>query len=77
MRAYFLYDGYRFGERLLEGVMFRCYLNEDQTEVVDVAIDPKSDGKYWEGLNQTKWLEMCKECAAEEYSEEFDLRYES
>ena len=48
------FHGYNFGDRMLEGVFFQADI--DNGVVSNVAIDPGSDGRYWEGLNHKKWL---------------------
>lgn len=68
--AYF--DGYDFGDRLLEGVSFKA-------EVVDgkmtVTFTNPND-KYERGLNQSYWLEQAKAYAEEHdiFNETPDLR---
>jgi len=60
-----LVDGYGFGDRLLEGVMFK---------VRDVNGKPKVDGvtedsqEYFNGLNAKKWIKEC-----EKYCKELDI----
>jgi len=48
------FDGYSFGDRLLEGVMFIATIAEDGT--LSVEITPEHAG-YFSGLNQELWLE--------------------
>lgn len=55
-----LLDGYGVGDRLLEGVMFECRQNDDNT--FDVAISPKH-AEYFSKLNEKKWLGEIKEAA--------------
>jgi len=52
---YILFDGYPFGDRMLEGVMFRFYPDGK------VQIDDDDDA-YWQSLNTKAWLEVAKEC---------------
>lgn len=47
------FDGYSFGDRMLEGVMFVATIEEDKT--LSVAIDPDS-ADYFSDLNEKKWL---------------------
>lgn len=50
--AYF--DGYSFGDRLLEGVIFKAELLPDG--FLEVSTAPKSVS-YMEDLNEKKWIE--------------------
>jgi hypothetical protein len=50
---YGLMDGYSFGERLLEDVMFECMLYDDNCWVIQVE---KAAEPYFEQLNQTMWM---------------------
>jgi hypothetical protein len=54
-------DGYSFGDRLLEGVMFRITLvgNKFKAEV------PPEFATYMEDLNEKKWLKAAEECCEE------------
>ena len=58
-------DGYNFGDRLLEGVMFHFRINVDK--IVCIGVDPSSK-KYFEDLNQQKWLD-----AAHAYAQDNDI----
>jgi hypothetical protein len=49
-------NGYGFGERLLEGVIFKVAINEDMTFNVTSVDDPNKG--YLGGLNMVKWLEL-------------------
>jgi hypothetical protein len=53
------FHGYDFGDRILEDVYFQADI--DNGQVSNVAIDPASDGYYWDDLNQSKWLRLAKE----------------
>lgn len=55
----FQIDGYRIGERLLEGVLFDIYF--DDNGIVDIKIENDSDQKYFDGLNTKKWIDYLKE----------------
>jgi len=46
-------DGYRFGDRLLEGVMFRIGFDADGKLTASVGEDSKA---YFARLNAKKWL---------------------
>ena len=50
-------DGYAFGDKILEDVMFRVYDKDN------VIIDEIYDDDYWEGLNKAKWLKDAQESA--------------
>ena len=65
-------DGYGFGDRMLEGVMYRVKNNNGKPEVIGVqfcgeVIDPKDDA-YMHGLNNKHWNKTCSE-----YCEELDI----
>lgn len=49
--AYF--NGYNFGDRLLEGVMFKAIVNDEGDLRVEITDNCK---KYFENLNKKKWL---------------------
>jgi hypothetical protein len=53
------FDGYSFGDRLLEGVMFEADIEDNQ--IRDVRIAPSHDDSYWEDLNQKKWLKEAEQ----------------
>ncbi len=55
---YVLINGYDFGDRLLEGVMFRGFPDGH------VEIDPEG-AEYFKDLNQKKWLKEAKRHFAE------------
>ena len=61
--AYF--DGYAFGDRMLEGVSFKAQIDADGH--MSVAFT-NPDGRYEQGLNQKKWL---KDALA--FAEEHDI----
>tara|TARA_R110000796_G_scaffold161858_2_gene278640 strand:- start:1348 stop:1680 length:333 start_codon:yes stop_codon:yes gene_type:complete len=48
-----MFDGYNFGSRLLEGVIFIAKIEEDTSISVRVSDDSKD---YFEELNQKLWL---------------------
>ena len=52
-------DGYSFGDRILDGVVFEATIVDDDIRVV-VRDDAK---RYFEDLNQEKWLKAAKEHA--------------
>jgi len=54
---YYLMDGYDFGDRVLEGVMFRVSYNEND-EIVVATDEDWSDSPYLVGLNEKYWLEQ-------------------
>lgn len=56
------FDGYAFGDRMLEGVMFVATIEEDKT--LSVAIDPDS-ADYFSDLNEKKWLKEALNYALE------------
>lgn len=46
-------DGYQFGDRLLEGVIFKCEILKDQR--LKISVTPKCQA-YFKKLNQDTWL---------------------
>lgn len=56
----FVVDGYAFGERLLEGVLFEVSF-ADKT-VTSVAVEARS-ADYFNGLNTKQWLAAAKKYA--------------
>ena len=54
------FDGYSFGDRLLEGVMFIATIQDDGT--MSVAVDPRHEN-YFNQLNTTMWLEKALDFA--------------
>ena len=65
-------DGYSFGDRMLEGVMYRVKNNNGKPEVLGImfqgkVIDPKDDA-YMHQLNYKLWNKRC-----EEYCEGLDV----
>ena len=54
-------DGYNFGDRLLEGVMFVVSIKNGE---LSVKVDKDAE-EYFSGLNQKKWLEAAKDYALE------------
>ncbi len=72
---YVLVDGYAFGDRMMEGVMFRVRLFEDRwicdgVRDEDKAYMSKFDWKYWksrcEEYCQANDLAQCPLCGEEE-----------
>ena len=57
--AYF--SGYSFGDRLLEGVMFKATVNDNGSLSVEVCDSSKD---YMRGLNGNKWIKEAYEYAA-------------
>lgn len=51
------FDGYAFGDRLLEGVIFIGELDAKSRAVISISPDCKS---YFRDLNQKKWLTEAK-----------------
>ncbi len=54
----FYVDGYQFGDRLLEGVMFKCALLDGGTS--GVVFGPECDA-YTASLNMKMWMQTCAE----------------
>lgn len=58
---YGVLDGYLVAERLLEGIKFHCYKNDDGT--FRVVVSPEH-AQYFSHFDQEKWLkeiaEFCK-----------------
>lgn len=52
-----LVDGYRFGERLMEGVMFKVEDKDGKPHAIGVTDDCKD---YFEDFNKDKWLRDCE-----------------
>lgn len=52
------YNGYGVGDRVLEGVLFKCELNDDGTWDIDIS---ERDAKYFSTLNEEMWLEEVRE----------------
>jgi hypothetical protein len=71
--AYF--DGYGFGDRMLEGVPFKAEVTKDGKLKVSFA---EPDGAYEQGLNRKKWEKEALEYAETEdmFSDSIDLRGE-
>jgi hypothetical protein len=61
-----LIDGYNFGDRLLEGVMFRVKYVRDK---LTATIEPESV-EYMKRLNKKKWIKECLDFieSADEFS---------
>lgn len=58
----FLVDGYSFGDRLLEGVMFEVEFNKSTGKIINVVVE-KSHAAYFSSLNSKKWIEEAKRYA--------------
>lgn len=56
----FSIDGYRFGNRLLEGVMFDVVF--DDKKILSCVVEERS-ATYFSGLNVKKWLKEAKNSA--------------
>lgn len=56
----FVVDGYSFGDRLLDGVLFEVEFKDDK--VVSVKVEEESED-YFDNLNQEKWLREAKRYA--------------
>lgn len=54
----FLVDGYSFGDRMLEGVMFDVVFQNKEVVSIDVQ---EGHRRYFEDLNTTKWLKVAKD----------------
>ena len=67
-----LLDGYDFGDRLLEGVMFEVRVADDGTISIQVQEKHRS---YFSQLNEQMWLEAAKERAEEILSDPGDGFY--
>lgn len=57
-----VFDGYSFGDRLLEGVMFKAWI--DENDEIQVEPVPGNEG-YLSDLNMGKWLKEAKTFAEE------------
>jgi len=57
-----LFDGYFFGDRILEGVMFKARKNDDGTCEVE-SVDEWDKDPYLVGLNKELWMKRAKEFA--------------
>lgn len=62
---YALVDGYNFGDRLLEGVMFKVEHRNEGPNCIGVE---ESSEAYMKGLNWEHWKKKC-----EEYCEDLDI----
>ncbi len=49
----FMVDGYHFGDRLLESVMFKAKLSKDRKNIELIGTDSP---KYMSDLNEKKWF---------------------
>ena len=56
----FVIDGYCFGDRLLEGVLFEVEFKDDK--VTNVKVEEASED-YFDDLNTVKWLKIAKDYA--------------
>ena len=50
-------DGYPFGDRLLEGVLFKVEDKNGKPHAIGVA---EESAEYFSGLNEKKWLKECE-----------------
>lgn len=50
----FCINGYDFGDRLLEDVMFKAQLSEDRKTLTVIGVNAES---YFEDLNTKKWMD--------------------
>jgi len=61
---YVLVDGYPFGDRLLEGVMFKVEDKNGKPHPIGVV---KEAEKYFSDFNEKKWLRACEDfCRSED-----------
>lgn len=60
IESIFVIDGYDFGDRLLEGVLFEVEFKDNKVVSVKVEEDSKD---YFDDLNKTKWLKEAKKYA--------------
>ena len=63
------FDGYDFGDRMLEGMYFRAKFGKEN-EFLEVFIEPEFDDEYWDDLNKKKWLKE-----AEKHAKTMDFAY--
>lgn len=57
-----LFDGYDFAERILEGVIFKVWIDEND----EIQVEPMpGNEEYLSGLNMKKWLKEAKIFAEE------------
>jgi hypothetical protein len=54
------FDGYGFGEKILEDIYFIAEVSDKQI-VISVQISPESDNDYWQGLNRRYWLNEARD----------------
>lgn len=57
-----LFDGYEFGDRILEGVKFKARKNDNGTCEVE-SVDIWENDPYLKGLNKEFWLNNAKQFA--------------
>ena len=57
-----LINGYNFGDRLLEGVMFEIVLDKGKPKCLGVAAEYEN---YFSNLNQKKWMKEAEREAME------------
>lgn len=67
------FDGYPFGDEVLEEVYFQADIQGNI--VKNVAIDPNSNNEYWEDLNKDKWLKKAKKYLENLLREEGDINH--
>jgi hypothetical protein len=63
---YVLFDGYHFGDRTLEDVMFKAYFEGDELKVD--SVDTWEKDPYLKGLNKEHWIKL-----ALEYAQDLDI----
>jgi hypothetical protein len=57
-----LLNGYSFGDRLLEDVMFKVVIENNKFKCLGVTEDSQS---YFNDLNTKKWMKECEEYASD------------
>lgn len=64
------FDGYPFGDRLLEGVMFTAELLPDGSGVKVTGVTAEAEA-YMAGLNKPHWIQRAQEYADSMYDDIF------
>ena len=59
----FQIDGYRIGERLLEGIIFDIYFYS--SGIVDIKIENDYQKRYFNSLNNEKWTNHLKDIVSD------------
>ena len=62
-----MFNGYPFGDRMLENVMFEAFIDDNNNISVQTANDWNND-PYCKGLNKDYWLGL-----ATEYAQDLDI----